>query len=134
MDWRFFSDQKDWSGRPVRTGERILSIADPGHFEFTIDLPVADAIVLAEGTRVRIFLNADPLNAVETILDSSAYEATQSAANILSYRLMARLPPADQRRFRLGSRGTAQIFGSDVPLFYFLFRRPLSSLRNAFAF
>ncbi|MDH3742249.1 MAG: HlyD family efflux transporter periplasmic adaptor subunit [Hyphomicrobiales bacterium] len=125
-----FADRNEWNGKPVRTGERIMSIADPQKYEFTIELPVADSIVLDDKARVRLFLNSDPLKAVETTLQSVAYEARMSDANILSYRLTADQQETDDRNWRLGSRGTAQIFGSDVPLFYFLFRRPLSSLRN----
>ena len=51
-----FSDPREWIGRPVATGERIMEIADPGRIELRIDLPVADAIALKEGAKVRAFL------------------------------------------------------------------------------
>ena len=41
-----FTDENDWIGRPVVTGQRILEIADPGHTELNIQVPVRDAIVL----------------------------------------------------------------------------------------
>ncbi len=129
-----FADRNEWAGRPVRTGERIMSISDPQHYEFTIDLPVGDAVILQNDARVKLYMNSDPLDAVEARLHNIAYEASMSKANILSYRLTARAQETGDRQFRLGSRGTAQLFGSDVPLFYFLFRRPLSSLRTMLTF
>ncbi len=127
-----FRDPNDWIGKPVKTGEKILQIADPNRLELRMELPVADAIVLEPGTEVRLFLNVDPLRPVAARLHSVSYEAELSPDDVLSYRAIAYFeanPPP-----RLGLRGTAKIQGGRVPLGYYLFRRPLSALRQAVGF
>ena len=124
-----FSGSDEWTGRPVSTGERIMRIADPMRVELTVQVPVGDAIVLHEGARVRLYLDADPLNALDATLVSSAFHAAPDAAGVLAYKVKATFadgvaPP------RIGLRGTAQIHGEDVSLFYFVFRKPLAAVRQ----
>ena len=99
--------------------------------EISINLPVADAIVLENGTRVRLFLDADPLKSLEATLTSSSYHARPDDENILSYQVIAQFRSKEKSGVpRIGLRGTAQLFGSDVSLGYFLFRKPLSVVRQ----
>ena len=124
-----FSSADDWNGRPVSTGERIMRIADPSRVELTVDLPVADAIVLEEGAPVRLYLDADPLEAVEATLTSASFHAKPDAANVLSYSVVATFADGVEPP-RIGLRGTAQIYGERVTLFYYLFRKPLAAVRQ----
>lgn len=123
-----FSDKQQWIGRPVATGERIMLLADPDRSALRIDLPVGQAIRLAEGADVVLFLDNDPLNPLRGTLLRASYEAEPQPDGTLAYRLDAGLDP--DARPRLGLRGTAKIYGEDVPLFMYLFRRPLSALRQ----
>ena len=123
-----FSSKDDWTGRPVATGERIMRIADPKSVDLTVHLPVGDAIVLDEGAPVRLYLDADPLNAVDAELVSASFHAQPDAAGVLSYRVRARF--ADGVTPRIGLRGTAQIEGERVSLAYYLFRKPLAAIRQ----
>jgi hypothetical protein len=55
-----FADINDWIGRPVATGERILTLADPEQVELEIHLPADDAIVLDPGAGILAYrLKAD---------------------------------------------------------------------------
>lgn len=123
-----FSDKDSWTGRPVATGERIMRIADPNSVEIAIDLPVADAIVLEEGARVQLYLDSDPLNAVEAKLTSASFHAQPNGDNVLSYNVRADFAEADLPR--IGLRGTAKVYGERVFLAYYLFRKPLSAIRQ----
>lgn len=123
-----FSSKDDWTGRPVATGERIMRIADPKSVNLTVQLPVGDAIVLNEGAPVRLYLDADPLNAVDATLVSASFHAQPDAAGVLAYRVRARF--ADGVTPRIGLRGTAQIEGERVSLAYYLFRKPLAAIRQ----
>lgn len=125
-----FSSTKDWKGKPVSAGERIMEIADPQQVELEVRLPVDDAIDLAKNNRVKMFLDSDPLHAREATIIHVSHEATPDSTNVLSYRVIARLADADQSIPRLGEHGTAQLFGHDVALFYYLFRRPITALRQ----
>ena len=124
-----FADASDWIGRPVVTGERILQIADPARVETRIALPVHDAVALAPGARVKLFLDDDPLAPLAARLTTAGYESELTAAGILSYRLTAALPPGPPPP-RIGLQGVARIAGSPVPLGLFLFRRPLTAFRQ----
>jgi hypothetical protein len=124
-----FADKKQFIGRPVSTGERIMEIADPRQVEALVDVPVGDAIVLKSGARVKLFLDSDPLRPREAVISLADYLARVRPGNQISFRVVATLegegvPP------RLGARGTAQIYGESVPLAFFLFRRPLTALRQ----
>jgi len=63
-----FNDPNDWAGRPVRVGERVLTIADPENVQLEIMLPANDAISLETGNRVWAFMNFAPLSPIEAKL------------------------------------------------------------------
>jgi multidrug resistance efflux pump len=125
-----FSSRKDWEGKPVLQGERIIEIADPSRIEFGIDLSVKDAIVLHDGAEVKVFLDFDPLHAVKATLTRASYHAQPSAANGLSYTLFAKLNDGGDALPRIGYRGTAQVYGNSTFLGFYLFRRPIAALRQ----
>jgi multidrug resistance efflux pump len=123
-----FASRKDWEGRPVSMGERVMQIASPDHVQVRIDMPVKDAPVVRDQARVRVYLDSDPLNPLDARLERATYHATPIAGGGLAFVLYAHLgesvPP------RIGYRGTAQVFGDDVPLIYYVMRRPLTALRQ----
>lgn len=123
-----FADAERWLGKPVQTGERLMEIADPNQAELRIELAVGDAIELASGAQVALFLDSDPLHRHVAWLERSAYEAQLTAAGQLAYRLDARF---DASAPRIGLRGTAKIFGDRAPLALYLLRRPLAGLRQS---
>lgn len=122
-----FADAERLTGKPVQTGERLMQIADPAQAELRIELPVGDAIALAPGAEVALFLDSDPLNRHDARLERAAYEAQATAAGQLAYRLDAAFADAPPR---IGLRGTAKLFGARAPLAYYLLRRPLAALRQ----
>ena len=124
-----FDDPNGWTGRPVRIGERILTIADPAKAEIEVRLPVADAINLESGAEIALFLNIAPERRIDATLRYASYEATVGPDGALSYRLKARLAGSAQPP-RIGLKGTAEIYGQKVTLFYYLMRRPLAALRQ----
>lgn len=125
-----FADKKDLIGRPVATGEKLMEIADPKASEFRIDLPVADAIVLAPGTRIKVFLDAAPMHPFEARLLRADYRARPHDKQGLAFRLVAETTEPTDRPFRLGARGTAKVMSGTVPLGFYLFRRPIAALRQ----
>ena len=124
-----FSDKRDWIGRPVSIGERVMEVADPTRVQLRIDVPVADAIAVKNGARVSAFLDSDPLHPVEAKTLSSSFDPQMIEGNILAYRVYAGFD-ATADSLRLGIRGTSQIFGEKVPLAYYLFRRPIAVIRQ----
>lgn len=126
-----YTDKRDWVGRPVTTGERIMDVADPSRMQLRIDVPVADAIAVTPGASVRAFLDSDPLRPVKARIVSASFEARMVEGDKLAYRIYAELdalPPG----MRLGIRGTAQVYGERVFLGYYLFRKPIAMIRQKF--
>lgn len=125
-------DPNEWQGRPVSIGERILLLADPARIELQIMLPVQDAIALSDGAAVSVFFDHDPLNAWPAVVQHAEYEPRLTPENLLAYRLIASLDGADASAAtpRIGTRGTARVYGESVSLFFYLFRRPITSLRQ----
>ncbi len=125
-----FADKETWTGRPVATGERIMRIADPAAVEVTVNLPTSDAIVLENKARVQLYLDSNPLEAINAELSSASFHATPDGAGVLSYRVRARFTDESEKVPRIGLRGTAQVYGETVSLGFYLFRKPISAVRQ----
>lgn len=125
-----FGDPRDWIGRPVAVGEAIMRVADPNRVEFQIKVPVADAVNLQEGARVKVFLDAAPLEPIEAHILRAAYKAEADAAGVAAFTVTARFADPNARPERLGLRGTARVYGEPVSLFYYLLRRPITAVRQ----
>ena len=135
---KIYSEQKgvaivdrklDWQGRPVAVGEKILTIADPNEVEFLIWLPVKDSIVIKENSKVRAFLDVNPISPYKGKLLRSTYEPELSPEEVLSYKLVSSFE-GNKKKPRIGLRGTAKVYGSRVILFYYLFRKPITFIRQ----
>lgn len=128
-----FNDPNNWIGRPVSVGERVMLLADPSRTWLEISVPAADAINLASGAEVLFFTNVNPLDPIKAQVRQTSFEAGIDKDGVASYRIQADFVDATGVP-RLGLTGTAKIFGDDVTLFYFLFRRPLSVIRRYLVF
>ena len=124
-----FQKRSEWQGRPVSLGERVMELADPGQVALRVDLATGDAIDLTAGDRVRLFSDADPLNPLEGEIVRSAYRASPKADGTLVFPAHVRLADASNVP-RIGTRGTAQLYGAHVSLGYFLFRKPIAAVRQ----
>ena len=124
-----FTAQSDWVGRGVALGEKILLIADPKQVELQIHLPVADAIDLAPGAAVTLYLTTDPRHPRQAVVRYAAYRAEVTPSSIVAYRLKAEFTDKGPTP-RIGLTGTARIEGQKSIVAYALFRRPLTVLRQ----
>ena len=122
-------DQKnEWQGRPVSVGEKIMTVANQDKVEFLVWLPVKDSLIIRENSDVKVFLDINPIKPLEGKLLRASYEPSLSPEEVLSYKIgvsyEGEVPP------RIGLRGTAKIYGSKVTLFYYLFRKPITFVRQ----
>ncbi len=124
-----FADTNDWLGKPVQTGERVIQLAQPEDSGVLVWLSVADAINLQMGAPVKLFLHTEPLSPRSAKLVEASYQASISPDGVAAYRLRAKFDGGTELP-RIGLRGTARISGDWVMLGYFLFRRPLSTVRE----
>ena len=120
-------DPQNWTGRPVRTGERILQLIDRADVEAAIRIAPADMIDLPEAAAVTLHLDAAPLAPVRGRLRRVATHAEARPDGTLAYEARASMEVPT----RLGARGVARLAGAHVPLLYLVLRRPLAMLRQA---
>ena len=91
-------------------------------------IPVADAIPLAAGAPVSLYLNASPLQPVQAQVRYVAHDASERPDGSYAYRLRASLDAPTAHR--VGLKGSAKLRGRWVPLAYWVLRRPLASIRT----
>ena len=123
-----FDDPGEWVGKPVVTGERILRVAAPDRMEVEAWLALDDAIPLAPGGAVTLYLNASPFAPVDAKLRYVAHDAVARPDGSHAYRVRAAL--AGRPEHRIGMKGTAKLAGGWVPLGYWMLRRPLAAARQ----
>jgi multidrug efflux pump subunit AcrA (membrane-fusion protein) len=123
-----FDSKEDWVGQPVRTGERILVVANPKKVQLNITVPVNESLTLEVGATGNFFLYGE-LNPLPVRVKKLGYNAKLLPNKILAYQLEADfVDPTDTPQF--GAQGTVELYGQRVPLIYYLFRRPLQTLRQ----
>ena len=126
------NNPNDWKGKPVSTGEKIFLIANPNSIELKIMLPVSDAIFLEEGAIVKAFFDNDPTNSWSAKVKYISYKPELTEENILSYKIVANFDDIKENGYipSIGLRGTSKIYSKKVSLFFYLFRKPITSVRQ----
>lgn len=118
-------------GKPIRPGENIMLLADEKDSALDIFLPVSDAVNLERNAEVLFFLNTAPKDPLEGRVTYAAYKADVTPEAVLAYHIRAQFNQQSvQQKPRIGLRGTAKLYGDDVPLIYYLLRKPLSYVRQ----
>ncbi len=120
---------EEWRGRPVKVGEKIMTIADPENTKLKIWIPENDNVLLRFDKPLKIYLNISPNKSYEARLVYVANESYVNEENIHSFLAEALFttPPKD---IKLGLKGTAILYGDSVPLLYYLIRKPWASVRK----
>ena len=127
-----YSDPADWRGRHVTTGEAIIRIADPSNLRLRIEAPLSMGESLNGGSRIKLFLDNEPLNTLEAELVSASYYAKPMPDGHMAYEAYADLKLSkDSALPRIGTRGIAKVYGKKASLGYWLFRRPITLLRQS---
>lgn len=124
-----FGSVEDWIGQPVRVGQRIMVVADPDKVAVVMDLSIHDAVTLEKGGAFLLFLDSDPLHPRSGQVVYSSYEANVTPEGVVAFAIRGKLIDGDPPP-RIGLRGNARLFGERTSMFFLLFRRPLSALRQ----
>jgi multidrug resistance efflux pump len=126
-----YTDRREWEGRAVNTGEAIMQVVDPADVALRINLPAPEQLALEPGSPVKVWLDSQPLWSIDAQLEQASFQARMTPENVLAFALTAK-PVGGVPR--IGSRGTARVYGHWVPLVYSLLKRPISSARQYFGF
>lgn len=124
-------DPDQWEGKPVRVGEKIMTIADPLKTKVKMWIPENDNINVNASTPIIVFLNVNPEKQWKAELTYIGSEVVISNEQIPSYIAEANWIESDTQ-VKPGLRGTAILYGEKVSLFYYLIRKPWILLRNIF--
>lgn len=124
-----FADANELRGKPARTGEQIMLLADPQDSELLIRVPVEAMIKINENVPATFFLNVSPLGFKGATYESIAYQATPDPDGLLTYKIRARFDATGEIP-RVGWTGTGKVYGHRAILAYNIFRRPLVTLRR----
>lgn len=123
-----FDDPSSWIGKPVAVGERIMRIAKTGDTEVEAWLPISDAVDLANGDPIVLYLQANPLSPVSAKLSYFSHEAVERPDGTYAYRIRGQLDPGQTPR--AGLKGTAKVSGRWTFLSYWLLRKPIAAIRT----
>lgn len=127
-----YSDPADWRGRHVTTGEAIIQIADTADLRLRIEAPLSMGESFKSGTRIKLFLDNSPLDSLEAKLTSASYYAKSMPGGHMAYEAYADLHLESNHPLpRIGARGVAKVYGRKAPLGYWLFRRPITLIRQS---
>lgn len=124
-----YSDASEWEGRPVVTGERIMLLADEQSMQIEAWLSPADMIILSERAEARLFLTADPTRALSGNLSYISYHPELRPDGLYAFRLRAELAERSDAA-RIGLKGTLRLEGPQVPMIYWVLRRPWAAVRG----
>ena len=118
-----------WKGRPVRTGEKILTLANPRQIEVEMWLPVEDLLPINHSEMIDLYLYRHGNQKSHVRLKRIGYQPEQSPQGVLSYRVIATVE-RDAAKYRIGERGSARVYGPERSLFFYLFRKPIFWIRS----
>ncbi|MBN2713941.1 MAG: HlyD family efflux transporter periplasmic adaptor subunit [Planctomycetes bacterium] len=123
------SNPRDWEGRSVRTGDAILRVIDTSQTMVRIYIPESDNVGFKREVPVTILLNVDSSRSFSVSISYIAGSTSFSPTGINSFVCEADWVGNDNHA-RVGLQGTAILYGERVTLAYWLFRRPLASVRR----
>ena len=124
-----FDDPNAWLGRPVSLGEKIMLVADPVQVELTILLPMKDTLPVQPGGAVLFFPNTSPGSPQKVMLSYVSYQASEPVGNSLAFTLRGDFTDKSELP-RLGTRGTAKVYGPRMPLIAIALRYPVRVTRQ----
>lgn len=122
-------NSENWRGRPVRIGERIMMLFQSQKNKVKIFLPENDNIRFDRKKPVRVILNADPGSKYEAALSYVAPQTSKNPGGGASFMAEAEWPAPDSR-IKVGSKGSAIVYGEDVCIGYWLLRKPIAGIRD----
>ncbi|MBF0282780.1 MAG: HlyD family efflux transporter periplasmic adaptor subunit [Zetaproteobacteria bacterium] len=124
------TDPDDFLGRPVVTGERLMIVVNEQHAEIEAWIAPEDALDFSVGSRVVLYLNADPLHPLNATMRYMAHQLSERPDGHFAYRMRASLVLEKGETPRVGMKGTAKVEGEEVRLIYWVLRRPWAALRS----
>lgn len=115
-------------GKPVKAGEKLLSIVNPQNIQVEFYVPVHESNVFKVGSAANIYLDYDPMHPITAVVSDIAYEPIVTSSNILSYKGHLKID-SNQSIPAIGMCGKVKIKDEEATLFWYLFKKPLTYVR-----
>lgn len=125
-----FSDVSELEGKPVKTGERIMMIANTEQKSLRIRVPARSMIEINKIIPAKFYLSISPLKSYEAKIENIGYQASTDPDGLLTYKIKARLDESTKKDLRIGWQGTARVYGAWTVFAYAVLRQPLIFLRR----
>jgi hypothetical protein len=123
-----FTDPRDWLGKPIEIGERIMLLSDPEDKQLDFWVPMDDLIPQEKQAKIIFYSNPEPLKSVDAhVKYITLVPKAQEDKSIAYYGVGTFTATSGQ----IGLKGTAKIYGRPVSLFYYLFRRPIAWIQQS---
>ena len=106
-----------------------MEIADPSDVQVEIQSSSQRLNYHKKRCENQCFLDSDPLNVIKASVIKFSYEPELTAENLLAYTVTAKLEQEGVQP-RIGLRGSAKIFGDEVEIVFYLFRKPIIVVRQ----
>lgn len=119
----------DWRGKPIKVGEKIMTISSPDQTKLKIWIPERDNIIFALDIPVRVFLNTMPTRTFEAKILFISPEVKTMEGELPGFEAEAAWINTDEPP-KLGLKGSAVLHGERVSLFYYFFRKPIGFIRK----
>ena len=123
-------DEPDqWRGKPVQVGERVMILSHPEQTKIRFWVPEGDNIAFDKEKPVKVVLNVAPERSYKAnviyIANYTSLDEKQVPSFVAEANWVNGVPD-----IKTGLKGTAVLYGDNVSLFYFIIRKPWSSIRR----
>lgn len=123
----------DWRGKPVKVGEKIMTISNQGETKLKMWIPERDNITFAENIPIEVFLNSIPTKTFQAKFLYISPEVKAVEGELPSFEAEGEWLDADNPP-KLGLKGSAVIYGEKVSIFYYFLRKPINAARKFLSF
>ncbi len=120
-------DKEQWQGRGVLAGEHVLSISDPTETKLRIFLPESREIVIAPKRPIKVYLDGDSGHSYDAQIININADNVVLGDDVVTFTAEA-IWKHQPEEIHVGERGVAILYGQNVPLIYWLFYMPFSSI------
>lgn len=119
----------DWRGKPVKVGEKIMTVSNKDQTKIRIWIPERDNIEFALDTTIDVFLNSMPSKTFEAKFLYISPGIKVVGGELPSFEAEAEWINTEKPP-KLGLKGSAVIYGEKVSLIYYLLRKPIGTIRK----
>ena len=127
-------DPNTWKGKPVRIGEQVMMIVSSKNTKVKIWIPENDNVLLNQDKEMKIILNINPGTTRNAKLEYISSFTQPSPLGVNSFIAEAQWSKSSNANVKLGLKGTAILYGNDVPVIYWICRKPWLSFRKTVGF